>query len=190
MSRVNIRVLETSFRGYPRKEPCTWALHYNIAFACEATWVPEFLAEYISDVRGYFQLPQHFCEAGIWGQFERVDVRLENDIGLGPLRVWRTHGRATVTRNHIWDVWARVKIVYSFRRFDEPVWFKHDVAFRCPFRTDLKKRCGDDYAHMEVKPTTLCFVGRRPSYSIETSMTGRADWSLAGLTCRFRDGHS
>lgn len=181
MSQLDIRVLETSFRGYPRKTPCSWALHYKVTFACFSENIPAFLAEQLADVKGYFQIPQHFCLIGLWGQVERMDLRSDNEIGLGPRRVWHTHGRVNVTRSLLWDVWARAKVVYTFRHQNSPAWFKTDLAFRAVHAEDLKARWGENYFTRAFRPTTFCYSGRHSDFSMETSLTGRPDWSVAGF---------
>ncbi len=169
MNKIDVRILETSFRGYPRKAPCRWALHYNISFACTSSSSLEFLADEIRDVKGYFQLPQHFS-VGLWGQFERVDVGSDKEIGLGPLRVWRAHGCVDVYRDQLWDAWARVKLVFDFRRFSSPAWFKANGAFRCVFFENLDKRWGRN--RKPAQSTTFCYTGRLSSWSIESRLTG------------------
>jgi hypothetical protein len=166
VSKLDIRVLETAFRGYARKSPCSWALHYNIAFACMSDDVPEFLAKELSDVKGFFQLPQHLCSMGLWGQFEKVDVRSDNEIQLGPRRVWHTHGQVTVARDQLYDAWARVKIVYTFRRLPSSAWFKTDVAFRSTYVEDLEQRWGKDYWKTKMRYSSLCYSGNLSSFSV------------------------
>jgi hypothetical protein len=146
--------------------------------------VPDFVAEELAEVQGFFQLPQHFCPIGLWGQFDNVDVSADQDIGLGPRRVWRTHAQVTVTREHLWDAWARVKFVYRFRSFSSPFWFKTDVAFRTQFFEDLEKQWGKGYLKDDMRESSFCYSGRSPAYSIETRLTGRADWSVAGILGR------
>lgn len=183
MNKIDVRILETSFRGYPRKTPCCWALHYKVSFACTSFSSPEFLAEEIQDVKGYFQLPQHFCSVGLWGQFERIDVRSDREIGLGPLKVWCAHGRVDVYRDQLWDAWARAKLVFEFRKRSSPVWFKANAAFRCIFVNNLDRRWGR--TRQPVHPSSLCYTGRSSPRSVETRLTGGSSaLTMAGLTAR------
>jgi hypothetical protein len=169
MNRLDISILETTFRGYPRTQKCSWALHYNIAFACKSFDSPEFLADEIRDAKAYFQLPQHFCSVGVWGQFEDIAVRSDNEIGLGPRRVWRVHAQANVTRDQLWDAWARTKVVFDFHKFAEPVWLKANAAFRCQHMENVEARWGTPLRSSLT--TTFCYSGAESSWSIETRMT-------------------
>lgn len=187
MNRLDTRILEATFRGYPRTEKCSWALHYNIAFACKSFASPEFLADEIRDVKAYFQLPQHFCCVGIWGQFENIEVTSDNEIGLGPRRVWRAHAQANVARDQLWDAWARTKIVFDFLRLAEPVWFKANAAFRCQHMENLDARWGNP--RWSSHTTTFCYSGAESNYSIESRLTGGSTGlTVAGLSQRAMPG--
>ena len=166
VGQIDIRVLEATFRGYPRKTPRSWALHYNIAFACMTDGIPHFLAKHLAEVKGFFQLPQHCCSMGLWGQFESIQIHGDNEIEHGPGRVWRTHAQVNVARNQLYDAWARVKLVYTFRRLELPIWFKVDAAFRCVYVENLEKRWGADYCNVDNADTTLCYSGNDSAFSM------------------------
>ena len=167
MSRFSIQTLETSFRGYPKRDPCSWALHYNITFASLTNDLPMFFAEQLSDVKGFFQLPQDTATSGLWGQFDRVDVGSDIEINRGARKAWRTHAQVTVPKDQFDDAWARVKLVYTFRRLASPAWFTTDVAFRCIGLENLERRWGKAYWRKPFQHASFCYSGNPSAYSME-----------------------
>jgi hypothetical protein len=165
MNEIEIQVLETSFRGYPRNSLCEWSLHYNITFACKTPGVPDFFAQEINDIKGFFQIPQSSCAIGMWGQFEKVDI-YSDDILFGHKRVWRAHAHVTVKRYLIDNVCARVKMLYSFHLLNQYLWFKTDVVFRALLFEHIEKKWGKDYLKKNIRETTLSYSGPEPCYSI------------------------
>ena len=165
MSRIDVQILELTYWGYPRKQPCTWALHLDLVFACLTEGIPPLVARHIAGLKGYFQISQPQGTPGLWGQFEQVDLSSVTELRSLSKPAWQIRAHVTVSRILVWDAPSRIKLCFSIRPSNRVIWFKTDARFRCRGR-DLDRCWGKGWGGTEAPYPVMSYTGNECSYSV------------------------